>query len=414
VNPPSKKAKKPRTKVKSKMTVPKATNSSSEIAALSAKLDRINNKIPSVKGVLENVGSSVGGFFGNSKLGKNLGSKLSAITGFGDYQISSNSLIKGAAEPMPQFYSKQMIRFKEREYIGEITSAAFTVGAFNNDFHAINPSSPSMFPWLSTIATLYEQWYPHGIVFEFVSTSSEYNGVSQALGTVIMATDYNPLNPQFSNKQTMENADFANSTKPSNSAMHGVECDPKMRPVELLYVGTNTATPLQFSTLGNFQIATVGCSSTSVSLGELWISYDISFSKKSVLNTSQVDFEQAGESAPNGVSVRETPDPVAGSSPLIKLTGIANFSGLTFLCVGTFYVTYSNNGQNSTTLGSPVYSNMIEIRNYNSNGVYGQQNVWLYVVQVNNPGATMYWPLNTSPAIWGYTLTVNKVPTWFN
>jgi hypothetical protein len=157
---------------------------------------------------------------------------------------------------------------------------------FTNQSFALNPTDVNTFPWLSKIADLFDQWEPHGIVFEFHTTSSTFNGTSQALGAVIMATDYDINDPAYPSKQIMENADYACSSVPSSNLLHGVECDPKERPLDVMYT-TPRAGQLNFSTLGNFQIATAGCSTAGTTLGELWVSYDITFYKKQLVSTAQ-------------------------------------------------------------------------------------------------------------------------------
>jgi hypothetical protein len=83
----------------------------------------------------------------------------------------------------------------------------------------------------------------------------------------------------------MENTDYAQSTKPSVDAVHGVECDPAERPTRVLYtrpIGglAPAGTDINFYDLGIFTLATAGIASPGVTLGELWVSYDITFFKK--------------------------------------------------------------------------------------------------------------------------------------
>lgn len=212
--------------------------------------------------------------------------------GSGDYRVDSNSIIKGNypnSRSLPVFASRNnSIRVREREYIGDVVSAS-TINTFNVNSYSLNPTNSSTFPWLSSIANLYEQWEPHGIVLEYVSTSADFNGSAQALGSLIMSTDYNALDPPFSTKQIMENAEFSCSTRPSCNLLHGIECATSERPTRLLYTNQDSASmPLNFSTLGNFQIATAGVSAANVTLGELWVTYDISFFKKSIENTTSI------------------------------------------------------------------------------------------------------------------------------
>lgn len=211
--------------------------------------------------------------------------RISTLTGRGDYTIKTNSLVPNGTTMtlLPKFESsKRAVRVVEREYVSDIVSGALVNGSsvFTNTSFRVNPTNPLAFPWLCNIAQGYDQWVPNGIVYEFVSTSSEYNGVSQSLGSVILSSDYDVTDLTYATKQQMENADYACSAKPSEHMVHGLECDTSERPFRVLYTNPAAGTTLLFSTLANFQIATVGCSAAGVKLGELWVSYDISFYKK--------------------------------------------------------------------------------------------------------------------------------------
>lgn len=260
---------------------------------LEAKIDHLerslNKTTPTIKGAAATIGRTLGNFVNQGDLGALAGSQLAKFFGHGDYQVKSNSLVSalhpGVAGPQPPKFSsgKRGTRIIEREFIADITSGVLSSGSsvFTNTNYPINVTDVDTFPWLSTIAQQYDQWEPHGIVFEYVSTSSSYNGTNQALGTVIMATDYDVTDPLYASKQVMENADYSCSTRPAENLVHGIECDPEERPTKVFYTGSNQ---VSFSKLGNFQLATVGCSAANVKLGELWISYDITFYKKQLVN----------------------------------------------------------------------------------------------------------------------------------
>lgn len=264
-------------------------------------IDRRLMKQEQKKGLGSGIGSKIGGMLGNSELGSKLGgmaeTSLGRLFGFGDYTVSQNSLMKAAisqdmasANVVPQFGTHgRGVRLQEREYIGDVVSGALVNGSstFTNISYTLNPLNQQTFPWLSTFAANFEEWEPHGIVFEFKSTSSEFNGTSQALGTVIMATDYDVYDTSYTSKIEMETADYSNSTKSSCTAMHGIECDPTERATKILYVGTGQPDQ-RLNALGNFQLATIGCSTANVTLGELWVSYDISFYKKQLGASSQM------------------------------------------------------------------------------------------------------------------------------
>jgi hypothetical protein len=268
---------------------------SSEIMNITDPMRRLEGKIDHLEkslvknplskgGAAKSVGRLLGGLVGQGDLGEFAGSSLAKLFGHGDYHVSSNSLIKNTSGISGAKFvndGSRGTRIIEREFIGNIASGPVSVGSsiFELQSYILNPTNSHAFPWLSQVAHLYDQWEPHGIVFEFISTSSEFNGTTQALGAVIMATDYDPYDPLYANKQQMENADYSCSSKPSLGLVHGIECDPRERPLKILYTSQSNGAPVNTYSLGTFQLATQGCSA-QVTLGELWISYDITFYKK--------------------------------------------------------------------------------------------------------------------------------------
>lgn len=280
-----------------------------EFNQLVSRLDKIDSRLPSVKNGLGVLGSKVGGMFGNSSIGKKLGEGAASLLGFGDYNIVSNSLMKGVETSdgiVPKFVANSNgIRVREREFIGDVVSGS--IGVFKNTVYPISPTSAVTFPWLSTFAKQFDQWEPNGVVFEFVSTSSDFNGSAQGLGSVVMATDYDVLDPPYGNKVIMDNADYASSTKPSNNLVHGVECDPSQRPYKTMYCRSFDAEAANRNTLGNFQLATAGVSASNVSLGELWVSYDITFYKKQLDGVQAPMFSEVASYNTGTSSWTETP-----------------------------------------------------------------------------------------------------------
>jgi len=258
---------------------------------IEAKIDHLERtllKTPKLGNIAASAGRALGSRIGLGDLGAQAGSGLASLFGMGDYSLKGNSLMKGEVHGpvVPTFGSEsRAIRVREREYIGNVFSGALSGSAtvFTNTPYAINPANQQTFPWLSNIAPLFDQWIPHGIVFEYITTSSEYNGTSQALGKVVLATDYDSTDAFYATSQEAENSDYAVVTKPSESVLHGVECDPSERPMRCMYTQTSPTTSPLFSSLGNFQICTQGCNTAGVLLGELWVSYDISFLKKNLV-----------------------------------------------------------------------------------------------------------------------------------
>jgi hypothetical protein len=240
--------------------------------------------------VVSGAGTAIGARFGQPDLGRTLANKaFSRIVGSGDYDMRANSLITSAASGavMPTFTpdGRRGIRVREREYIGDVVSGSTLVSGstiFSNSSYTVNPSNSVTFPWLSKFAANFDQWEPHGIVFEYVSTSSAFNGSSQALGVVVTAADYDFADPLYASKAEMENSGYAISTAANTPLLHGIECAVSERPSRVLYTGdgAGSSTSSNLHNLARFQVATQGMSAAGVTLGELWVTYDITFYKK--------------------------------------------------------------------------------------------------------------------------------------
>ena len=168
---------------------------------------------------------------------------------------------------------------RHKEYIRDITSTtAFAIQAALR----INPSDPITFPWLSSIAKSFTQYRFEGLIFKFVSTSGSLS-TTQALGEIIQAVNYNPVETAFTNKQQMLNEVFAVSKVPAFDAECPVECDPKQsQGMGFLQVRngreSGTEDP-RFYDLGNYYLATQGQAAAAVTMGELHVTYQVALYK---------------------------------------------------------------------------------------------------------------------------------------
>lgn len=233
------------------------------------------------------LGASVGSAYGpggaalGGALGGIGGGLIGKIFGRGDYDVKFNTLVR--ASPVPEFPNANCIRFKHREYVQDISGS---VGFVNTAF-PINPGLSTSYPLLSAISSCFQQYCIVGQIYEFVSTSANaLNSTNTALGTVIMATDYDSLDISFPSKQAMMATMFSNAGKPSESMLHAIECSPNATPVNLLYTRSGavpTGGDQRLYDLGQFQIATQGMQAVA-NIGELWVTYDIILCKP-VLST---------------------------------------------------------------------------------------------------------------------------------
>jgi len=226
--------------------------------------------------LFQNLGSAIGGVFGGpagAALGRSAGGFVSKITGMGAYSVSKNTVLDNSAPP--SFGSGGTgTEIAHREFLSDVSgSTDFALTAYS-----INPGLPSSFPWLAQLASNYEEYEMLGLVYEFRPTSgSAVSSTSSALGTVVMATNYDSQDPVFTNKQQMEAYEFSSSSVPFNLSIHPVECAKDSSVLTRQYVRTTDIPAGQdsrFYDLGNFQIACAGMQSV-YTVGELWVSYHV-------------------------------------------------------------------------------------------------------------------------------------------
>lgn len=234
----------------------------------------------------ENFGSVAGGVVGNmvapgiggtvgSLVGRGLGGVVARIFGKGDYKVMENSLLRASSVPV---FGSNSIRIRHKEFLGDFTGST----EFSLRSVSINPGLKESFPWLASIASNFEQYRVNGMVFQFVSTSSNaLNSTNTALGKVIMATEYNALDRPFGSVQEMLITLFSNYGKPAESLTHAIECADSQRPTSLLYVRTGPApagSDLRLYDMANFQLASEGMQTPS-NIGGLWVTYDVTLVK---------------------------------------------------------------------------------------------------------------------------------------
>lgn len=178
------------------------------------------------------------------------------------------------------------VRIKHVEYISDVGTAS-TAGLFQNPGQwLINPGNADTFPWLSVIASNFEEYQVNRLTFKYRSTSADaLSATNTALGVVIMAIDYNVGHAPFANKQQMDNFEDVISVKPSRDAVCHCDVKQKSSVLKRLYVSNEpSVTTLggqdpRMKHLGAFQIATVGGQFANGTLGELWVDYDITLFK---------------------------------------------------------------------------------------------------------------------------------------
>lgn len=243
------------------------------------------------------LGMGIGGFVGGipgAALGHRYGARFSKYMGWGEYggDAGGNQIMAGSTQtPMTVNASDDLsgdVYFSNREFLGNVTATATgttTPSSFNIVAYPLNSGLITTFPWLSQIAQNYTLYEFEGCIFEYKPTSGELGSASNALGKVVMATQYDPDAPNFTSAVEMENYAYNDACKPSEHMLHGVETLRSQAATNMLYVRTGpTSKDKIFTDYGTFQIATEGLplnatAGTTVNVGELWVSYRIKLSR---------------------------------------------------------------------------------------------------------------------------------------
>lgn len=243
------------------------------------------------KGTGRAAGAAIASAMGVSpSVGAKVGSAVSRMTGVGDYTMGSPGHQASWGNDVPSLSSDGRllrVRMQNKEYLGNVFSSG-TPGNFSLSAYDINPGLSSVFPWLSQIAVGFEEYQFNSLIFYYKSTSGDaLDSTNTALGSVIMATQYDSSKPEFQNQQQMANHQFAVTTAPSCSMAHAVECKKSETVLRgHRYVRTGaipSGDDERFYDHGSFQIASVGIQGAAVNIGELWVSYDITFFKTQLI-----------------------------------------------------------------------------------------------------------------------------------
>lgn len=253
-------------------------------------------------------GSALGSWAGG-KLGGMAGDFVGGmLTGVGDYTVKKNVLMSGSLPTMVNASANGGVVIRFQEYLTDIVSSS-TAGAFKIQSFLLNPGQTGTFPWLSQLAANFEEYEFEGMVFGYKSMSADaLNSTNTALGTVMLATQYDVNDAVFTSKTEMLNYEFSQAIKPSESCLHMIECARSQTVLSELYVlpaGQNVPSNSdpRFYHLGRFSIASQGLQGTSVTIGELHVTYQVRLLKPKLYDSlgETIPFTQAtltGASAP--------------------------------------------------------------------------------------------------------------------
>jgi len=246
------------------------------------------------------IGGLVGGSLGNRRAGRAVGSFLGRAAGdylggggyiaagSGEYGLATNSLISGSSVAVPTMMGGDEIGsivVSHKEYLGNITGS----GRFENSAFQLNPGLPQTFPWLSQIAQNYEEYNFVQLMFTYTSLLSDSTAAG-VIGSILMSTNYNAGQPDFTNSADMLNNIGTVSARPIDGPIiHGIECDDSKNVQSSYYVRAGSVPSgedIKSYDMGRFQIATEGMPADNELQGQLWVSYCVVLRKPKIFTAA--------------------------------------------------------------------------------------------------------------------------------
>jgi len=172
-----------------------------------------------------------------------------------------------------------------REYVSRIVAPS-TPEDFTNVSYSINPGLSGVFAWLSQVASNYDEYEFQQLVFSYqpvISTAS----TSGAMGTVVIAANYNAGAAKFSTFRQMVEYQGAIETRICDPILFGIECErQKNAGLDSEYVRTGpvpSGQDIKTYDIGLLQVATSdidsGVFAAGTLLGHLYVEYSVILGK---------------------------------------------------------------------------------------------------------------------------------------
>jgi len=323
------------------------------------------------KSTYNNILSSLGGGIadaiseGSGPIGSTAGGWLSQLFGLGSYKVKRNSFMEGFSElpglgRPPQFMNAgdgtSDMRMIHAEYISDINSTTL----FGTNDYLLNPGNPALHALLSQFAQYFEMYRYEGVCFVYKTLSATAVGTTTSgMGSVMMATDYDVYDNNFTNKKDLLDSEFGTDCVPYKHMIHPVECDPSRLHAANLFVQpgvtdiSEVSGDARLDFWGKTTVATQGQQTPGDTIGELWITYDVVLSRPILesLTTNNVPsfhaaFNTAGNNGAFSLGTVTSTDNLnfdvafsgSGSNAIIQLTNTGGAVGKFIITVQISYL----------------------------------------------------------------------------
>lgn len=318
------------------------------------------------------LGGSLGGPTAASMAGS-VADKFIDIVGMGTYHIEKNSLTTNNS-PIRMHADNGTLRVRHTEFVSEIFSAT----AFTTEEYGINPGLSITFPWLANLAQSYETYALHGMVVVYKPLSAMAVGSTNvALGSVVIATQYDADADPFESRREMESYMYTTASVPFEHQMHPVECAPRYQVMEEQYIRYGAVPQdLRWTDVGRLTVGVEGCQTNGDVLGELWVSYDVEFQKPrmepSGLSTASYVKFSSGAYDNTDILSLQPQDPVGNLAITVSATG-AGYDTISLdplLDSGYYLILGCWQGSVTASITTSVaYTNMVAVTSFDQDSI---------------------------------------------
>lgn len=210
---------------------------------------------------------------------------LSGLFGSGDYATpavhpNQNTLWTAASIPT-QVHSTadRAYVFRGREQVANIYSNSAAEGAMQS--FDVNPGLSSFMEWLSVMAPGFSEWYPNGLVFEYVPAVSPQ--APNSSGKVAMTVSYDNGDPDPTTFKDMSQYQMTTQAPPYQAQLMAGECAPKATALNWYKVRTGdvpiTDDAHSIYDWGKLHVRAGGQATDGTLIGTVFVIYEIVFQK---------------------------------------------------------------------------------------------------------------------------------------
>lgn len=204
-------------------------------------------------------------------------------------------------------FTNDGVVMRHREFVGNLTLDADYDGKFKVIKSLnLNPGVKESFPWLAGISENWKEYEWHGVLVEYKPlTALATTSGAGAMGSVMIGTHYDMYEDTFAAvgndfaKKAMLNSEYTTSSKPQLAQIHPIECKRSQTPVSRKWIRTAGVPAGADKRLYDHcytEIAVEGVPMPSpaakVTLGEIWITFEVCLFKPKMVDKLKFTVEQ--------------------------------------------------------------------------------------------------------------------------